>query len=264
MYPVICLEMLFPELDLPEKVERIASEGFQAVEFWGWRDKDLFVLKAACDHHGVRIANFSGHRRGSLIAPETYDLFFTDLNDAVGTARNLGCSILMLLSNELGEGGRVVNSYPDIPPDGKYRNLRQGLEQALEVTPEDIHLVLEPLNTRLDHPGYYLENMATAVSLIREVDHPRLKVLCDLYHLGMMGENLEKIIAEQIEYIGYFHAADFPGRHEPGSGSADWPSLLRQIAQSGYEGMVGFEYSPESDSVKSLRRIWNIWEESVG
>ena len=49
MKPVICFEMLFPELDPVEKIARIAGEGFQFVEFWGWRDKDIPALAAACE-----------------------------------------------------------------------------------------------------------------------------------------------------------------------------------------------------------------------
>ncbi len=71
--------------------------------------------------------------------------------------------------------------------------------------------------------------METAAALIRDVNTPRLKILCDLYHLGVMGSDLKHLISNFIQDIGYFHVADFPGRHEPGTGSADWPDLLRLI-----------------------------------
>ncbi|UCF99681.1 MAG: TIM barrel protein [Spirochaetaceae bacterium] len=261
MEPVICFEMLFPNLEPQDKVARIAAAGFRAVEFWGWRDKNVAALRAACSRHGVGVANFSGHRRGDLIAPDTWALFFTDLGDAIETARFLGCSTLMLLSNELGEGGKVLNTYPDLTAAQKRRNLARGLEEALERIPEGLQLVLEPLNTRIDHAGYYLEDMETAVSLIREIKDPRLKILCDLYHLGVMGQDLEAVIGGHIDQIGYFHIADFPGRHEPGTGNADWRLLLRQIIRSGYNGPVGFEYSPEKDSAESLHKIQALWEE---
>jgi hydroxypyruvate isomerase len=261
MEPVICFEMLFPHFELPEKISRIAATGFRAVEFWDWRDKDISGLRDTCSRHGIRIANFSGHRRGDLIAPATWDRFFADLKDAVGIARFLGCSTLMLLSNELGEGGQVIKTYPEMSSVEKRGNLAKGLAKALEQTPEDLELVLEPLNTRIDHSGYYLSNMETAVSLIQEINDPRLKVLCDLYHLGTMEEDLETVIGKYIDKIGYFHVADIPGRHEPGSGTADWRLLLRQIARNGYKGPVGFEYSPENDSMESLHKIRALWDE---
>lgn len=269
MVPVICFEMIYtdqnpPDLNPSEKIARIAEQGFHKVEFWSWRDKDIRALKSACRDTDVQIANFSGHRKGSLIARETHELFLDDLKDAVGAARELGCPTLMLLSNELGEGGRVTDRYDQIPPNEKYTNLLQGLRRALEVTPEEISLVLEPLNTKIDHPGYYLADMGTSVSLIREISDPRLKILADLYHLGVMGENLEGLVDEHADLIGYVHVADFPGRHEPGTGSADWRSLLTRLHERGYTGAIGFEYSPLKDSEESLKRIKALWDLVAG
>ena len=65
MKPVICFEMLFPDLDPPEKIRRIAGQGFEYVEFWSWRDKDIAALAATCTREGAQVVNFSGHRRGS-------------------------------------------------------------------------------------------------------------------------------------------------------------------------------------------------------
>ena len=69
MEPVICFELLFPNLEPHDKIARIAATDFQTVEFWGWRVKDVYTLQAACTRHGIRVANFSGHRLGDLIAP---------------------------------------------------------------------------------------------------------------------------------------------------------------------------------------------------
>jgi hydroxypyruvate isomerase len=255
--------MLFPDLSPSEKVERVADAGFSAVEFWGWRDKDLQALGAVCARRGVRVANFSGHRKGSLVARDTHGVFLADLRDATAAAKDLGCSTLMLLSNELGQGGRVTDTYDAIPKGTRYANLREGLRGALEAAPDGFSFVLEPLNTRVDHPGYFLQDMATAVALVREVGHPRLKVLCDLYHLGVMGEDLEAIIDRDIDSIGHFHVADVPGRHEPGTGRLDWSALLRRIRDSGYKGTVGFEYSPSGDAAASLRGIRRLWDEAL-
>jgi hydroxypyruvate isomerase len=260
--PVICFEMLFPQLAPPEKMSRIAGQGFEYVEFWGWRDKDIPALSAACSREGMRVVNFSGHRRGSLVAEQTHDLFLKDLQAGIGTAQTLECGTLMLLSNQLTETGAVENSYPEIPGEQKYGNARLGLEKALELLPGDLQLVLEPLNTRIDHPGYWLSDMQTAAKLMEEINDPRLKVLCDLYHLGVMGADLAAVLKEHVGHIGYIHVADVPGRHEPGTGNIDWKSVLSVLADCGYDGYVGFEYSPEDDSTESLRRIRAFWSET--
>ncbi len=260
MTPVICFEMLFDGHSAQEKIRRVAEAGFSSVEFWGWRDKDVPALREVCLRLGVEVANFSGHRVGSPVAEATHEAFLRDLREAVGTARQLGCKRLMILSNELGEGGRVVDPFSGIPAQRKFDNLVAAVRKALKDLPEDFTLLLEPLNTTVDHPGYYLTDMETAARAVRQVGDGRFKVLCDLYHLGVMGADLSKLLDSSIEVIGYFHIADFPGRHEPGTGQGDWPALLRRIRRLGYTGCLGFEYSPEADSAASLARIRRLWE----
>jgi hydroxypyruvate isomerase len=75
-----------------------------------------------------------------------------------------------------------------------------------------------------------------------------------------MGNNLEDNITTYMSDIGYFHIADVPGRHEPGTGDVDWLALLRLIQQNGYEGYVGFEYFPLHDSDESLQAIQRLWQ----
>lgn len=260
MKPVICLDPLYPELALKDKIERIAAAGFQYVEFWGWRDKNVQDLLEACRRHHMEVVNFSGHRAGSPVASDTHELFLEDLADAVDTAQQLNCSILMLLTNALNEDGSVTDAFDRIPDGQKYENAVMGLKNALAATPDGMKFVLEPLNTTIDHPGYYLTDMPTASSLVRDVGNPRLKILCDLYHLGVMGRDLEEVITSHISDIGYFHIADVPGRHEPGTGSVDWLRLLRLIQDGGYTGYVGFEYFPRNDSDESLHVIHHLWQ----
>ena len=260
MKPVICFEMIYPDRDPVYKIAKIAELGFRYVEFWGWRDKDIASIISACLDHGVRIVNFSGHQKGSLVAKDTHEVFLSDLKKAVSVANQIDCATLMVLTNELGEDRAVKHSYHHIPPEEKYQNVRIGLEKALTVIPANITLVLEPLNTKVDHPGYYLTDMETAVALIKAINHPRLKVLCDLYHFGVMGRDLKALITMYLDAIGHIHIADFPGRHEPGTGSADWPAVLTLLKKKGYAGYIGFEYAPLNDSGESLKTIRSLWD----
>lgn len=260
MKPVICIEPLYPELSPEGKIERIAKAGFQYVEFWGWRNKNVSTFLEACERHQVEIVNFSGHRTGSPVAKDTHALFLEDLADAVKIAGQLHCQTLMLLTNALNEDGSVTDAFDQIPEAQKYENTVIGLKKALDATPEEINFVLEPLNTTIDHPGYYLADIKTASSLVGDIGNPRLRILCDLYHLGVMGSDLNEVITSNISDIGYFHIADFPGRHEPGTGSGDWETLLRSIQQSGYTGYVGFEFFPLSDSDEALHAIQRLWQ----
>ena len=264
MTPVICLDPLYPELLTEEKIPRVAAAGFRHVEFWSWRDKNIPAIHAACRKHDVQVVNFSGHRKGSPVAEETHAVLFADASDAIPIARTLGCQTLMLLTNALNPDGSVAERFEKISDDIKFRNTVAALRQLISLVPGDMTLILEPLNTLVDHVGYYLDDMDVASAIVREVGSPRLKILCDLYHFGIMGADLTKIVTDHLSEIGHFHIADVPGRHEPGTGSVDWAAMLRLIQNRGYTGGIGFEYFPQSDSDSSLEAIRNLWEASTG
>jgi hydroxypyruvate isomerase len=251
---------LYPGLPTEEKILRIAAAGFTDVEFWGWRDKNIGAVQAACQESGVRVANFSGHRVGSPIAETTHPALFADVSDAVSTARVLDCQALMLLTNALNPDGGVADRFDEISGDLKFRNTVAALVQLDRIVPADITLLLEPLNTLVDHPGYYLNDMDTASRIVCDVGSPRLKILCDLYHFAVMGADLRAIVTEHLALIGHFHIADVPGRHEPGTGTVDWAGMLRLIRSVGYSGGVGFEFFPAGDADVALRAIRDLWE----
>jgi hydroxypyruvate isomerase len=250
--------MLYPGLSVEDKIRRIAGHGFSAVEFWGWRDKDIPRTAEVCRSLGVTVANFSGHRRGSPVARETHEAFLEDLRDASRAAKRLECPVLMVLSNELGEGGVVLDSWDRIPPDEKFSSFVEALSRAFdEVLPDGISLVVEPLNTKKDHSGNYLTDLETAASLLDAVGHPRLKILADFYHLAMMGEYPAELARRYAGRIGHVHIAEVPNRDEPAekAGGVSWVEVLKILRNEGYEGCIGFEYAPGLDSDDSLEAV---------
>jgi|LSQX01.1.fsa_nt_gb hydroxypyruvate isomerase len=259
MKPVICLEMLYPELTIPQKIREISQAGFPYLEFWDWKDKDIPLISSLSQRYNIRVVNFSGQRQGSLISSKTHHKVFSDLEEAIRVAKVLNCPYLMLLTDQLGEGGIVENSYPELTLQEKYHNTITSLKKAIDISPAYITLLVEILNTKVDHPGYYLDDIDTGIKIIREVNHSRLKILADLYHLAVMGFDLKEIIEKYLPDIGYFHIADLPGRHEPGTGIVDWCSILLLLKEKQFNGFVGFEYSPALDSYESLIKIKQLW-----
>lgn len=279
MKPAICIEMLYPGSSPESKFREIARNGFKYVEFWGHKDKNLDTLEKAAGDFNVQVVNFSGQRAGDLIDASTHPTLLNEIDESVPVARRLRSRLLMVLSNELGDGGRVVHPCAHIPEAEKHENLVNGLKKLMQRTPEDITIVLEPLNTVEDHPGYYLTSMAEAVRVIEEVGHPRLKILCDFYHLGLMGEDPLETARRYTPYIGHIHIADYPGRHEPGTGNSGfaaishvssksltiaWKDVLLELRDQGYSGFVGFEFSPLADSDSALGAVHRLWWETFG
>jgi hydroxypyruvate isomerase len=209
---------------------------------------------------GIRVSNFSGQRQGDLIDASTHHLIEADLKSSTATAKVLGNSILMVLTNELGDEGVVVHQLDEIPAQEKRRNCVSGLQKLMKLLPSDMKLVIEPLNTELDHVGYFLPDLETAKEMIDEIGDDRLKILCDFYHQGMTGDDPEVLIANYAEYIGYVHVADYPGRNEPPADSRRWLAILDRLGNAGYDGFVGFEFAPKGDSDAALESIYSLWK----
>src|SRR4029077_20010869 len=111
-----------------------------------------------------------------------------------------------------------------------------------------VTLVLEPLNTKVDHPGYYLQTAKEGFEILDEVGSPSVKMLFDIYHHQIMEGNVIADITKNISKIAHFHVADVPGRHEPGTGEINYANVFRAIAASGYQGFVGLEFKPSGSA----------------
>lgn len=257
----ICTEMIFPDLPFQMRIENIRNAGFSSVEFWDWKNKPLDYLAAQSKAHSLNVTNMSGQRGGSLVAPKEFDSYRGEVVASIEAAKKVSCENLMLLTNPLGPNGEVLNTYPEIGPQEKRQNCEQALLQLASLAIEHkIDLLVEPLNTITDHPGYWLDDAHCAFELIRAIGSARIRLLYDLYHLQAMGRDVCKDIEDNLDLIGYVHAADFPGRHEPGTGKMDYEKILRLLDLLGYGGYVGFEFSPEGSSDKALAAIHRLVE----
>jgi hydroxypyruvate isomerase len=128
-----------------------------------------------------------------------------------------------------------------------------GLKLAAPIAADaGVQLLLEPLNSVLDHKGHFLDSTPMGFEIIERVGHPSVRLLFDMYHSTMMGERPESVLAGRGNAIGHVHVADVPGRHEPGSGGIDWRRHIGAPAASGYAGTVGLEYWPTAASLDSL------------
>ena len=77
----------------------------------------------------------------------------------------------------------------------------------------DLTLVIEPLNTRINHPGYYLWSSGEAFQIVEEVGEDRIEVLYDLYHQYVMDDLVIEEIVKNIDKIGHFPGKRLYGRN---------------------------------------------------
>ncbi len=130
-----------------------------------------------------------------------------------------------------------------------------GLERILPLAEEhDVILVMELLNSKVDHPDYQCDHTAWGVALCEKLDNPRFKLLYDIYHMQIMEGDVISTIRRNIRHIAHFHTAGVPGRHElDDQQELNYPAIARAIANTGFHGFVGHEFIPTApDPLASL------------
>ena len=84
---------------------------------------------------------------------------------------------------------------------------------------------------------------------------PRLRVLFDLYHMQLSEGHLCDTIRQYADTFGHVHAADAPGRHEPGTGEIAFPRVYQALEQAGYTGFVSYELFPSRSTAEAVAAI---------
>jgi hydroxypyruvate isomerase len=133
-------------------------------------------------------------------------------------------------------------------------NCQAILKEAVKMAEDSgVTICMELLNSKVDHAGYMCDRSAWGFELCRRVDSPRFKLLYDIYHMQIMEGDLIATIRKNIRYIGHFHTAGVPGRHELDENQEIfYPAVMRAIAETGYQGYVAHEYSPVRDPMESF------------
>lgn len=243
----VCIDMLFADLPLAKRVAKVAARGFEAVEFWRWTDKELGELEEALERHSVRVAAFCVDPMGRIVDPASHDLFLGGVRESVKVAKRLGTGALIVTTGKALEG---------VPREVQRAAVIQALKAAAPIAEEaGVTLVLEPLNTRVDHPGYYLASSEEGYEIVDAVGSPRVKLLFDCYHQQISEGNLIDNLRRNLDKIGHIHVADVPGRHEPGTGEVNYANLFRALEEYGYQGYVGLEFRPKGDADQALEEV---------
>jgi len=124
-----------------------------------------------------------------------------------------------------------------------------------------VTLCMELLNSKVNHPGYMCDRTSWGVELCKRVASPRFKLLYDIYHMQIMEGDIIRTIRENIQYIGHFHTAGNPGRHEfDETQELYYPAICKAIADLGFQGYLAHEYTPTKDPLETLDKMMRLCE----
>ena len=120
-------------------------------------------------------------------------------------------------------------------------------------------LLVECLNTLVDHADYFIASWQEGIGIVREVDSPAVGLTFDAFHHQVNEGNLISSLTGDIDLVRHIHIADVPGQHETGSGEINYLNLLTAAKQAGYDGYLGLECVPtKSDVAAALAPIRQI------
>ncbi len=214
----VCVEAIYGQHML-EGIDDTARAGLPAIEFWGWTDKDIAAIEARTQAQGLTVAAMCT-RDFDLTDPDKRKIYLEGIAASAPVAHRLGCPTLI----------SQVGMDTGAPRERQHQSIVEGLREAAPVLEaEGLTLVIEPLNLRVNHPGYYLYSSDEAFEIVEEVASPRIKVLFDIYHQQITEGDVTKRLMSHINWIGHFHAAGNPGRHELTLGELNYPYILKTI-----------------------------------
>ncbi|MFP5021663.1 hydroxypyruvate isomerase family protein [Pseudonocardia phyllosphaerae] len=238
--------IVFGDRPMLERPAAAAAAGFERVEFW-WpfdrsvpADADVDAFVRAVRDAGVTLTglNFDagdmpGGERGILSDPRRATAFADNVEVAVGIGEQLGT----LGFNAL-YGNRIEGVAAQEQDELARENLALAARAAARI---GAVALLEPVSGTAAYP---ITTAAEAVAVLDAVGSPDLKLLLDVYHLAVNGDDPSAAIERYADRIGHVQIADAPGRGEPGTGELPIAALVEQVKAAGYTGPVALEYKP--------------------
>lgn len=238
-----------------QRMETAAQSGMQSVELVGehagWTDAEITAKKKLARSLKLGIDTLIAtpnwaQRPVSMVDPAQRDNFLNDVRQAIVYAQKLEVPRIILMSG---------NEIPERSREAQYASLVEGCRRAGELAAKaGLKLIFEPLNSKVNHEGYFLTTCVEGLRLIKEVDHPHVRLLFDIYHEQVQVGNVIRTLTEAAPYVEVFHIADNPGRNDPGTGEMNYPNIYKAIRKTGYGGYICMEYRPLADPVTSLSK----------
>jgi len=244
--PVPCF---FREVSFEEAVIQVSQMGFDAVETYSWRELDLERIRGVCAEYGVEFASMCT-TEFRMTTPEHRELWLEGLRESCDAAKRAGVRRLI---TQVGQDTGEERAY-------QREAIVTTLKAAIPILEEyGVTIMPEPLNPLVDHKGYYLTTAAEAFGIIREVDHPLVKIVFDIYHQQVTEGNIIPNITNNLDCIAHLHSAGHPGRHELQFGESDYKNIFAAVDRAGYTGSCGLEYGPTLEPMESLSEAMRLY-----
>ena len=202
---------------------------------------------------GLTIASHGGHASigEGFNDPAGHDGLENEIHVSLELAAQYGIPNLIVFSGNRREG---------IDDREAAEHTAAGLSRVARAAEDaGVTLLIELLNSRVDHIGYQCDKSAWGIEVCRMVNSPRVKLLYDIYHMQIMEGDLIRSIETNHAYFGHYHTAGVPGRRDlDGTQEIYYPAVVRAIAHTGYEGYLGHEFMPKGEPIAAMEAAFKL------
>ena len=140
------------------------------------------------------------------------------------------------------------------------KNCVEGLQKILPTAEKNgITIQMELLNSKINHKDYMCDKTPWGVELCKRLGSPNFKLLYDIYHMQVDEGDVIRTIKDNSAYIGHYHTAGVPGRHEiDETQELYYPAIMKAIVATGFKGYVAQEFIPTGkDDKQKLASLKN-------
>ena len=231
-----CAEMLWQDRPIEWRCTRLHEMGYQ-VGLWNWSAHDLTKLERS----GAAFSIMNGYAQGRLADDDGADQLLKSARETARIGKRLNVARLNLHGTGLGDRGLPKQPVETIT-GAMWLKARDTLARIADLADDlGVTFALENLNAAVDHPGVPFSRAEDTIALVSAINHPRLQLNLDLYHVQIGEGNLIETCRRALPWIGEVQVADVPGRMEPGTGEINYKGIANALAAMGYTGPVTLE-----------------------
>ena len=230
--------------DMLRAAKRIGLTGIELIEpeFWP-------VVKK----HGLEISAYAGHAsiESGLNDRANHDRIEHELLENIRLAEKWNVPNLIVFA-----GSRS----PGISDEIGAQIMAEGLARVAPIAESaGVNLILELLNSKVDHVGYQADHTAWGVQVCEMVASPRVKLLYDVYHMQITEGDVIRTIRQHHAQIAHYHTAGNPGRNNlDGTQELNYAAIAKAISSTGFEGFIGHEFVPVGDPILALEQAFKL------
>jgi hydroxypyruvate isomerase len=226
-----------------KEASRLGAKGFDLVGPKDWPTLKQFGLVPTMAPSATGI-------RDGINRKENHEKMLAGVRESIDLAAAAGAPNVIILSGER----------KGLPDDVGVENCVAFFNQIKKhAEDKQVTLCMELLNSKVNHPDYQCDHTKWGVEVCKRVGSPRVKLLYDIYHMQIMEGDIIRTIKENIQWIGHFHTAGNPGRHEiSGDSELNYKPIAQAIVDTGFQGYLCHEYSPTKDALPLLDEALRI------